>query len=95
MAGLIKNDREQSARVRRLLLNEIERYFTADPISLSGTETGIKRELLLRMAANTLPRLHEHTGEDGDPIKYEVINYANNQGTLPSETVSDSVTTSV
>lgn len=65
MAAPISNDRKQAANVRRLLLSEIERLFTTDPLKLSETEHGTKRELLLRMAANTLPRLNEHTGADG------------------------------
>lgn len=68
MAAPISNDRKQAANVRRLLLSEIERLFVTNPLSLSETEQGTKRELLLRMAANTLPRLHEVTGEDGQPI---------------------------
>ena len=68
MAGVISNDRKQAANVRRMLLTEIERLFSTDPLKLSETEHNTKRELLLRMAANTLPRLHEVTGEDGGEI---------------------------
>ena len=68
MAAPVSNDRKKAANVRRLLLDEIERLFVTDPLKLSETETNTKRELLLRMAANTLPRLHEVTGEDGGAL---------------------------
>lgn len=69
MAGANFNDRKKAARARTLILDEVIRLFETDPLKLSETEHTTKRELLLRMAANTLPRLTEVTGEDGEPIK--------------------------
>jgi hypothetical protein len=86
MAGAISNDRKQGARVRRLLLDEIERLFDTDPLKLSERETETKRELLLRMSSNTLPRLHEVAGEDGGPITVQIINYGNDKGSVQVHT---------
>ena len=97
MAGVIGNDRKQGANVRRLLLTEIERLFVADPHSLSETELNTKRELLLRMAANTLPRLHELTGEDGNPIvlSFDPIFKAVLNAPTPEASTSNPVTSPI
>lgn len=91
MAAPVLNDRKQAARVRKLLMDEIERYFSTDPLKLSETEQTTKRELLLRMAANTLPRLNEHTGEDGDPIKYTLVSYADSTAPVPTPALPEAV----
>ena len=66
--GKTVNDRKKAARARSLILDEVIRLFETDPLRLSETELARKGELLLRMAPNTLPRLTEVTGEDGQPL---------------------------
>lgn len=66
MAAPVANDRKKAAGVRRLILEEIERVFLIPQDEITPEDKTLKRELLLRMAANTLPRVHEGTGEEGE-----------------------------
>lgn len=95
MAGVGVNDRQKGSKARSLILDEVIRIFERDPVTLSEGEVALKRDLLLRMAPNTLPRLHEVTGEDGEPVKYQLVSYDNNQGTIPSESIPAAITESV
>ena len=58
------NDREESAKTRRKVLDCINKVY-------DGKEEGITQkqwELTLRMATIILPRLNEHTGADGSEL---------------------------
>lgn len=59
--GKSLNDRKQSARVRSKLLNLVEKI-------LDGDNEADKKELLLKMCTGLLPKLNEHTGEDGEKL---------------------------
>ena len=54
-------DREQSARVRTLALSEIEKILKKPSHKLYG-------QVIVKLAGSVLPRLNEHTGEDGSPL---------------------------
>ena len=62
MAGVTLNDRRLAAEVRTLTLREMKKI-------LEGDDLEYKKQLLLKLAPSTLPRLNEHTGEDGEPLK--------------------------
>jgi hypothetical protein len=66
--GKTLNDREKSARVRDKVLNAIEKVYNGKGGKLSKRQW----ELTLRMATTVLPRLNEHTGEDGGEIKVKI-----------------------
>lgn len=72
MAGVALNDRELGARVRRLTLKQIEKI-------LLGDDEAYKKEIIMKLAASILPRINEHSGEDGRPITIQVINYDNSE----------------
>jgi hypothetical protein len=55
-------DREQAARVRNLALSEIERILKNPKHKFYGP-------VVVRLAGSVLPRLNEHTGENGGPIQ--------------------------
>jgi hypothetical protein len=55
-------DRELAARVRTLSLTEIEHVLKNRKHKLYGP-------VLIKLAGSVLPRLNEHTGEDGGPIQ--------------------------
>lgn len=55
------NDREQSARVRTLTLEKIEKI-------LKGKRTKLQDAVILKLAGTVLPRLNEHTGEGGGAL---------------------------
>jgi hypothetical protein len=63
--GKSLQDRKQAAEVRRLALAEIEKV-------LLGDDCDYKKQLVLKLAGTVLPRLNEHTGEDGGSIQITV-----------------------
>lgn len=58
------NDLELAGKVRKLALNQIYEYLQDS----SEDNKEFKKALLLRMSANLLPRLNEHSGPDGGEI---------------------------
>mgnify|MGYP003434397710 CR=1 FL=1 len=70
MAGIIHNDRELGARVRRLTLRKIEAV-------LKGDDEEFKKAVILKLSSSILPRINEHSGEGGEAIKLVIdkINY--------------------
>jgi hypothetical protein len=68
--GVTLNDRKLAAEVRTLSLKLIQKY-------LNGDDEDFKKQLLLRITPTALPRINEHTGEDGEPINLNIINYGN------------------
>lgn len=62
MAGKNFNDRKLAATIRTKLLKECDKI-------LDGDDEAAKKELLLKMCTTLLPRLNEHSGEGGEPIK--------------------------
>lgn len=54
-------DREQASRVRTLALSEIEKQ-------LKKGKGSLYEAVLIKLAGSVLPRLNEHTGDDGNPI---------------------------
>lgn len=59
--GKSLNDRHLAARVRSKLLVLAEKI-------LDGEDEKAKIDLLNKMCTGLLPRLNEHSGEDGSPI---------------------------
>jgi len=64
-------DRNLANEVRRLTLNKIKKVLEDEDYSKYGKD--FQQALLLRLAGTVLPRLNEHSGEDGNPI---VLNIA-------------------
>jgi hypothetical protein len=70
MAGPIKPDMELQREVRRLTLKKIRAILIADK------DDDLSRAVLLKLAGTVLPRINEHTGEDGGAIEFiNNINY--------------------
>lgn len=83
MAGVTLNDKRLAAEVRTLTLNQIKR-------ALNGDDEAFKKALLLKLAPTVLPRINEHTGEDGSAINVNIVKYGDNPAVqLPTETVPD------
>lgn len=59
-------DRELAARVRTLALGEIEKVLKNPKHKLYG-------QVVVKLAGSVLPRLNEHTGENGNPIEIEGV----------------------
>lgn len=67
--GKTYEEREIAKRVRNLALAEIERV-------LSNRKDKLYGPVLVKLAGSVLPRLNEHTGEDGGPVEVTLIKYA-------------------
>lgn len=75
MAGIGLGDRKLGAEVRRLTLKEIQAV-------LLGEDKEYKKALILKLASTVLPRINEHSGEDGGAIQVITkINYIVPDGT--------------
>ncbi len=59
-------DKKLSAEVRNLALKEML-------LVLRGKNCNFKKAVILKLAGTVLPRLNEHGGEDGGPIKLQWI----------------------
>ena len=59
--GKSLNDRKLAAAVRTLALTEIKRV-------LEGNDKEYKQAIILKLAPSLLPRLNEHTGDDGKDL---------------------------
>ena len=75
MAGVSKNNLMLAANVRNLALTKIQ-------AALNGDDEEFKKALLLKLSGSILPKLNEHTGTDGEPIKFNIINYGDNSSPL-------------
>lgn len=62
--GKSMQDRELAAEVRKLTLEECKRH-------LKAKKGRLYEALLVKLAGTALPRLNEHTGEDGGPIQIQ------------------------
>jgi len=60
--GKSLNDRKLAAAVRTLALTEIKAILEKKGLS------ELKKQIILKLAPSLLPRLNEHTGEDGTEL---------------------------
>jgi hypothetical protein len=60
--GKSLNDRKLAAEVRSLALGEIKAILDQDGL------TEMKKAIILKLAPSLLPRLNEHTGNDGEDL---------------------------
>ncbi len=83
--GKSLNDRNLAASVRSLALKEIKTILEQKGL------TEMKKQIILKLAPTLLPRLNEHTGEDGNQIQVTITNYGDKPPLqLPAERLSDS-----
>jgi hypothetical protein len=83
--GKSLNDRKLAASVRTLTLKKIQQI-------LEGEDCDYQRQIVLKLAGTVLPRLNEHTGEDGKDLPTPILAYAvpnnnsNQEDNKPTET---------
>lgn len=67
-------DRVLAAEVRREALNNIKLVLKSDKKSAARIAkwSEYKKQIVLKLAGTVLPRLNEHTGDDGGPIKVDI-----------------------
>lgn len=61
-------DRELAAEVRSLALNKIKIILSRPTVEMNERDKDLHDEILKKLAGTVLPRLNEHTGEDGQAI---------------------------
>lgn len=84
MAGIIHNDRELGAEVRRMSLKKVRKILSDD-----YEDKDYQKAVLLKLVPTLLPRLNEHSGEGGGVITIKLVNYGDTNSTpILSETIS-------
>lgn len=68
MAAPTKNDRILAQDVRKLSLNLIAKYLKDE----SEANDKFRKDLILKLATNVLPRITQLEGEDGKPIQISI-----------------------
>jgi hypothetical protein len=70
--GKTLNDRKLAASVRTQALTDVLAVLQGKP-EVEGW-SDYKKQLLAKMSSSLLPRLNEHTGEDGEPLRISFDN---------------------
>ncbi len=68
MAAPIKSERILASNVRTLSLKLISQYLNDNSIE----NDKFRKDLLLKLATNVLPRINQIEGEDGKPIQIQI-----------------------
>ena len=71
MAGVARYQRQLASDVRDLTLKEIKAILCDEKTEVYGTE--FKKQVILKLASNVLPRINEHSGPDGEPMQFVPI----------------------
>lgn len=67
MAGVALTDRKLGAEVRSLTLKKIKVVLDDE-----YQDKEFQKAVILKLASTVLPRINEHSGEDGDAIKVAI-----------------------
>jgi hypothetical protein len=66
--GKSLNDRKLAADVRTLTLKQIFKLLSTDRSEMSDWEKDLYKQVFIKLSGTVLPRLNEHTGEDGEKL---------------------------
>lgn len=66
--GKTFQDRMIAAEVRKLALGKIKALLEMPEVKMKTDDYELYKAVLIRLAGTVLPRLNEHTGEDGGDI---------------------------
>lgn len=66
--GTSFNDMQLAGQVRNLALNHLQKILAPD-----YEDKDYQKQMLLKLANTILPRLNEHTGQDGEAIKIQGV----------------------
>lgn len=67
--GKSLQDRKLSAQVRSLALSKILAILARPVVEMNQADKELHDQILLKLTGNILPRLNEHSGEDGGVIR--------------------------
>ena len=68
MAGKTFQDRVLASEVRSLALGKIKIILERPVVEMSSSDKELHDAILIRLSGTILPRLNEHTGEDGEKL---------------------------
>lgn len=71
--GKSLNDRKLAAKVRSLTLGKIAEILERPVVKMDADDYKLYREILVKLAGTVLPRLNEHTGEEGGAIIFKPL----------------------
>ncbi|MEK7578736.1 MAG: hypothetical protein AAB456_03420 [Patescibacteria group bacterium] len=71
--GKTLNDRKLAAEVRTLTLKKIKAILEMPEVKMKQDDYELYKAILVKLSGTVLPRLEEHTGEDGNPINANVV----------------------
>lgn len=66
--GKSLNDRKLAAKVRNLSLKKIAELLEMPTVKMNADDYALYKAVLIKLAGTVLPRLNEHTGEDGEKL---------------------------
>ena len=73
--GKSLNDRRLAAEVRTLTLKKIKQILEMPEVKMKADDYEIYKAVLIKLSGTVLPRLTEHTGEDGNDIIVKITKY--------------------
>lgn len=71
--GKSLNDRKLAARVRSLSLIKIAEILERPVVKMDADDYKLYKDILVKLAGTVLPRLQEHTGEDGGELIINIV----------------------
>lgn len=84
LGGKSLNDRKLAAEVRSLALREILKILSIPKVEMSSGEHDLYKSILVKLAGTVLPKLSEHTGEDGGKLTISISSeIASKNGIIP------------
>ena len=85
-------DREQAGKLRTKLLEDSLLVLSDKPEDIERVEewSKFKKDLILKMSTNLLPRLNEHTGDSGEPINISIAKEIIDKNDTPRTTETNS-----
>lgn len=82
--GKSLNDRKLAAEVRTLALKEILKILTIPKVEMREEEYDLYKSVLVKLTGTVLPKLNEHTGEDGEKLTISISSeIAQKNGIIP------------
>ena len=71
--GKSLNDRILAAEVRSLTLKKIKAILEMPEVKMKTADYELYKAIMIRLAGTVLPKLNEHTGEDGKDLLLSLL----------------------
>lgn len=92
LGGKTFYDREQAGKLRTKALEDIQLVLDDSEEAVAKVEnfSKFKKDMLMKLSTNILPRLNEHTGDSGEPINIFVAKEIIDKNDTPRTSKADS-----